>query len=44
LSISVSVRQSEIPVLVITEGAKDFKIEKFILATDTEIDNKKKRY
>lgn len=35
------VRQSEIPVLVIKEEAKDFKIEKFILATDTEIDNKK---
>ena len=35
------VRQSEIPVLVIKEESKDFKIEKFVLATDAEIDNKK---
>ncbi|UAB84812.1 universal stress protein [Zunongwangia sp. SCSIO 43204] len=35
------VRQSEIPVLVIKEATPDFNIEKFIFATDTEIDNKK---
>lgn len=35
------VRQSEIPVLVIKEESPDFKIEKFVFATDTEIDNKK---
>ncbi|MCL6216772.1 universal stress protein [Zunongwangia pacifica] len=35
------IRQSEIPVLVIKEESKDFKIEKFIFATDTEINNRK---
>tara|TARA_B100000378_G_scaffold206253_1_gene169528 strand:- start:33916 stop:34743 length:828 start_codon:yes stop_codon:yes gene_type:complete len=35
------VRQSEIPVLVIKEESQAFNVEKFIFATDTEIDNRK---